>query len=174
MTSSSYNGFPGPFRDKQGGAIEKAIRDGETPEPTGCTMCPNVAPAVIHKHCEDYYEPVPFIPLCYCCHMAVHRRFDQPHRWHSYLNALATDWRPPPLGANGRRPGYGSFTSEWIGTERIPLSDPPLPLSEWAARLPMVEPDLHTPGPEYTARNVDSPDPQPQPHQAGRSSDIDG
>lgn len=143
MVSRAYNGFSAAYRDKQGGKVYKAFRDGKLERPTECTICHLTTKdgATIQAHNEDYHEPFTFIGICFYCHMAVHKRFGTGlNAWHEYRAAVTRGWQPP----RGR--DYRRFSDFWATLQAgLQLPHPNEPdYSNWSWLLPDHEPDLYT------------------------------
>ena len=86
MTSKSYNGFSGAYRDQQGALINEMIAFGTWPAPTHCVGCLVTATEVrLQKHLEDYDAPETFVGICQKCHWAIHTRESKPGAWTEYL-----------------------------------------------------------------------------------------
>jgi hypothetical protein len=89
MTSKSYNGFSGAYRDQQGALINENIRNGVWPAPTHCVGCLITATETnLQKHLEDYDSPETFVGICSKCHWAIHTRESKPKAWTSYLKTV--------------------------------------------------------------------------------------
>lgn len=140
MVSKAYNGFPAKYRDQQGGAVYKAFRSGEMKRPDTCVMCGLTADkATVHAHNEDYHEPLTFVGLCYFCHMAVHKRFDNLPTWYRWRELVCTGWQPP------RNRDYRIFIEVW--NKLLKYDKPELKpehYRNWSWLLPDHEPDLYT------------------------------
>lgn len=141
MVAKPYNGFPAAYRDKQGGAVYKAFRDGTRERPTKCIAC-NLTTndnATIQAHNEDYHEPLEYVGICFYCHMAIHKRFSDLNRWRIYRNLVCRGWQPP----RGR--DYRRFAELWA---KLPIAEnmleSPPDYRNWLWLLADNEPDLYT------------------------------
>lgn len=137
MVSKAYNGFPAAYRDKQGGAVYKAFKSGALDRPNVCVMCGLTADqATVHAHNEDYHEPDTYVGLCYYCHMAVHKRFDNLRNWYQWRDLVCSGWQPP------RNRDYRIFIRVW---DNLPALTSQPDHTNWAWTLTDHEPDLYTP-----------------------------
>ncbi len=137
MVSKTYNGFPAAYRDKQGGAVYKAFRAGELSRPTQCIIC-NLNTddgATIQAHNEDYHEPLQFVGICFCCHMAIHKRFSNLPQWKIWRARATSGWKPP------RTRDYRVFIKVF---ETLKPADNTPDYSNWSYLLSDTEPDLYT------------------------------
>lgn len=135
MTANPYNGFTAEFRDRQGRLIREAIRAGDLAPPRACRACRTPASVMpVHCHLEDYFAWRDYIPLCYQCHMAVHRRFAEPATWARWKALVRHGWRPTPAF------GYGTFVRQWHAVGRMARKAGGAPT--FLDRLPDVEPDI--------------------------------
>ncbi len=75
----SYNGFAGEQRVWVWQLQRWALDQGTLLRPTKCDICGRTSRVVFHS--EPYAAPWVSIPLCYGCHMTVHRRFGQKEAW---------------------------------------------------------------------------------------------
>lgn len=139
MTRRPYNGFPADYRDKQGDKVYKAFRNGTLERPTTCIVCGLTKDdgAIMQAHNEDYHRPFNYVGICYFCHMAVHRRYQAPTVWIAFLRHLAAGWTPPTTS------DYGEFIRAFYGRAKREPGEPVKPVSDWAASLPLEEPDLY-------------------------------
>ncbi len=137
MASKAYNGFSAAYRQKQGGAVYKAFTEGRILRPTSCLLCGLKVEdgATIHAHNEDYHEPFDFIGICFCCHMAVHKRFDNLPAWHVWQKNVSSGWKPP------RTRDYRVFIKVFESLK--PVDNTP-DFTNWAYLLLDTEPDLYT------------------------------
>jgi len=91
----SYNGFPASQRQRAFNWWKAKERRGEVSRPTVCEACGQTEG--VNGHSEDYSEPFgPHIgeyALCYCCHMAVHNRHNDPMMWGGYKAMIHGGYR---------------------------------------------------------------------------------
>lgn len=118
-----------------------AFRSGKAQRPTTCIVCnlTTTDGATVHAHNEDYHNPWDYVGVCYCCHMAIHRRYTEPATWLAYLNRIQSGWQPP------QTQDYRKFIEAFRGSykHKTPPSNP-LALDPWVTALPLEEPDLYT------------------------------
>lgn len=140
MVARPYNGFPAAYRDKQGGAVYKAFRNGTLERPTQCVACSLTTQdgATIQAHNEDYHEPLEFVGICFYCHMAIHKRFNSLDLWRRYRQLVSRGWQPP----RGR--DYRKFIYLWEALERVPMPNTPADYRNFLWLLADNEPDLYT------------------------------
>lgn len=138
--TKTYNGFPPEYRDKQGGRVYAAFRKGTLTRPTACIVCnlDTTVGATVHAHNEDYHQPLNYVGVCYCCHMAIHRRYQEPDTWVTYLDSIAAGWQPP------RTSNYRDFINAFRSTRHHANMEPTITLNTWVTDLPLIEPDLYT------------------------------
>jgi hypothetical protein len=136
MTTNPYNGFPPSYRDKQGNLQYKLFKSGVLLRPTSCEMCRLTTSqhATIHAHCEDYHDVTEFTGLCFCCHMALHRRFSELGKWYRWRDLVASGWQP------ARTKDYRVFMDLHF---HLPQPGDDVDLTNWCFTLPDVEPDLY-------------------------------
>lgn len=139
MTTKPYNGFPGDYRQQQGNQVYKGFRNGTLTRPTTCIVCglTKADGATIHAHNENYHTPLDYVGICYCCHMALHRRYQAPDVWVAWLTHTTTGWTPPITA------DYKQFIAAFYARAKREPGQPIKPVSEWAASLPLEEPDLY-------------------------------
>jgi hypothetical protein len=137
MASKPYNGFPAAFRERQGGAVYKAFREGRIQRPTECIICgiTSADGATIQAHNEDYYEPFDYVGICFCCHMAIHKRFSNLTQWRRWRASATSGWKPP------RTRDYRIFIKVF---EALRDTDNTPDYTNWSYLLPDREPDLYT------------------------------
>jgi len=97
-----YNGFSPEQRARGDKWIREAIDYGELPrlKDTKCKIC-GQDKGIRHYHCEDYssYETVVggAIPLCWMCHMMIHRRARNPKSVENYFKRIEAGERFEPV-----------------------------------------------------------------------------
>jgi hypothetical protein len=95
-----YNGFSGAQRRKEEQVLQVLRRRGYISPPLECDICG--ATNRIGFHAEDYFDPFSLARVCFPCHMAIHRRFKSPDKWHTLLDrnsnsVLIEDFRQLPM-----------------------------------------------------------------------------
>lgn len=140
MTTKPYNGFPAAYRNKRGAVQTELFKSGELRRPTECVMCEltRMDGAIIHAHCEDYHNIAEYQGLCFCCHMAVHRRFQEINLWHDWRDLMTSGRQPPKTW------DYKFFMDKWFHLPILELVAEDINLDNWSFTLPDLEPDLYT------------------------------
>ncbi len=122
---STYNGFPGAYRDRVQAELNRMWESGLWDPPTECAVCAQTDGA-IHGHLEDYSQPETYVPLCITCHLILHMRFRQPDLWAEFTAWIRAGHRP---NAQTQRGGFYAIKKHYlIGTsERWPghAANPP-------------------------------------------------
>jgi hypothetical protein len=139
MANNPYNGFPAAYRDKQGRPIYAAFKSGKLRRPTECVGCKanSFEGAPIMAHNEDYHNPTNFVGVCYGCHMAIHKRFQDIPTWQKWCDLTADGWQPPYSR------DYRVFLETWFGVSREIVEKPSA--LNWLHSLPLKEPNLYNP-----------------------------
>lgn len=152
MATKTYNGFPTAYRSEQGRKTYGAFSTGELERPTQCVMCGHrkgvgaeninslMRMPTLQAHQEDYHRPMAMdsvVGVCFFCHMAIHRRFQNITTWRKWATLVSMGWRPP----TGR--DYRDFAITWsiIGRKEVELVQAS---KNFAHILPEVEPDYYT------------------------------
>lgn len=84
---NAYNGFTGAERRRGEQVLQVLRRRGVIAKPDVCDICGTTGR--IGFHGEDYFDPFSMAALCFPCHMALHRRFKSPDKWHALLECNA-------------------------------------------------------------------------------------
>ena len=84
-----YNGATGAERVYAWQKNQIAWRLGWLPRNQTCSIC-QVRPAE-QGHQELYQRPFALMPVCRSCHVRLHRRFGNPHRWEAFVDQLSPD-----------------------------------------------------------------------------------
>ncbi|WP_039828125.1 hypothetical protein [Nocardia testacea] len=100
MALSTYNGFPGEYRDRVQTELNKMWASSLWEPPSVCVVCEQ-ADGAIHGHLEDYSQPESYVPLCITCHLILHTRFRQPDLWTEYCAWIRAGHRPGPQSQQG-------------------------------------------------------------------------
>jgi hypothetical protein len=138
MTERAYNGFPAEYRNRREAERSKLFKTGSMKRPLRCRACGlhSFDGATIHAHDEDYHDLAAFVGLCYCCHMAVHKRFQDLKRWDAWRRAVSAGWKPPMTR------DYRLFIKLWESPQK-PFDGVP-DINNWLWLLSDNEPDLFT------------------------------
>lgn len=90
-TMGPYNGFTGEQRARAQRWINQQLAAGKLLIPSHCCACVQTT-GRIDFHAEDYGEPfgtrTVAYPLCFLCHMMLHRRFKCGAAWDAYRAAV--------------------------------------------------------------------------------------
>ena len=91
----SYNGFTASQRMKALKWIKAERAAGRREKHTVCMACGQTEG--VNGHSEDYSAPygdhIGKFALCYCCHMAVHNRKNDPMMWEGYKAMIRNGYR---------------------------------------------------------------------------------
>lgn len=87
LGDNSYNGFTGAERRRGDQVLQVLRKQGVVPEPETCDICGTTGR--VGYHGENYFDPFSMAPLCFSCHMALHRRFRSPEKWFERLDQHA-------------------------------------------------------------------------------------
>ncbi|NQE86286.1 hypothetical protein [Nocardia terpenica] len=93
MALSTYNGFPGEYRERVQAELTAMWSSGLWEPPGECAVCYQTGGA-IHGHLEDYSQPETYVPLCIICHLIVHARFREPELFAEYRRWICDGNRP--------------------------------------------------------------------------------
>jgi hypothetical protein len=98
---NSYNGFTGEQREQGNKIIKKAIKDGILKPLTEveCLYCKQKE-GIRHYHNEDYTPEniiSDAIPVCWRCHMMIHKRFRHPKSYEKYFAEIKKGKQYPPV-----------------------------------------------------------------------------
>ena len=102
MALSWYNGFSPQQRERGDKWIKEAIDYGELKplKQVPCSIC-GQDKGIRHYHCEDYssYETVVggAIPVCWMCHMMIHRKPKHPKSAERYFERIKAGERFDPV-----------------------------------------------------------------------------
>lgn len=137
--TKSYNGFPGKYRESQGRKQSNLFKTGAVKRPTQCKACGITTGegGTIHSHSEDYSNIYEVHGVCFCCHMAIHKRFQDLKTWAKWADLVSEGWQPPVTR------DYDFFMQTWHGL-RSETVDTPSKLN-WLHSLPLEEPNLYNP-----------------------------
>ena len=82
-TPGPYNGATGALRIAGWQKVRIATQRGLLGWPRTCSVCR--ATTGLHRHAELYGRPMLAKPICRSCHFYVHRRFNRPDEWTTFL-----------------------------------------------------------------------------------------
>lgn len=115
MIMNSYNGFSPAQRQKGDKIIKAAIAEGKLKPLTEvkCYIC-GQDEGIRHYHNEDY-SPENVIadarPVCWRCHMMIHKRFRHPKSYEKYISEVKAGKRYPPVYKHN---DWGALTQHMI------------------------------------------------------------
>lgn len=97
----SYNGFTPSQRRAGDRIIKDAISSGKLAplSECSCAFC-GQSKGILHYHAEDYTPDRilnDVVPLCWRCHMMVHRRFSHPRSFAAYMEDVQGGIVFPPV-----------------------------------------------------------------------------
>lgn len=112
---NSYNGFSPGQRQKAFDWYKAQLAGGGRVKPSECEACGSTTD--VNGHSEDYSEPfgdhIGQIALCFCCHMMVHNRFNNPSSWREYIMFVENGWMFPDIKS------WGAFRGHFLGVSQL-------------------------------------------------------
>lgn len=136
-----YNGFTGTERRRGMQVLQVLIKQGVIQRPKACDICGKTER--VGYHGEDYFDPFSMAQLCFPCHMALHRRFKSPDKWHALLDRNSAS---PHIAAYHTLPMVEPDFASWLRENTSGPFDP----VEW------IWPDREVP--DYQPRRKNTPD----------------
>ncbi|GHU51714.1 hypothetical protein AGMMS49975_06030 [Clostridia bacterium] len=102
MALSWYNGFSPAQREQGNKWVHDAVDSNELVplSECACHYC-GQDEGIRHYHCEDYSTKETVVggsvPVCWRCHMMIHRRFRHPKSYEKYFEEVKSGKRYPPI-----------------------------------------------------------------------------